>query len=58
MGAYLGVSYSGNPRDCRRRLERAKRARAEKRAKVHAALIKAGFVCRNGIWTAEERVWP
>jgi len=58
MERYLPRGYSSNPGDYRRRFERQKRARAEKRAKVHAALIKAGFVCRNGIWLAEEKVWP
>jgi len=58
MGAYNRFVVSCDPRDYSRRLERAKRARAKKRESVHAALAAAGFVRRNGIWVAEEKVWP
>jgi len=52
MGAYLGVSYSDDPRDHRRRLERAKRARAQKRSRVERTLREAGWVKIDGIWVS------
>jgi len=58
MGAYNRFVVSCDPRDYRRRLERAKRARAEKRARIHRSLRAAGFVERNGVWVAEQKVWP
>ena len=55
MGAYNYFVISGDPRNYRRRLERAKRARSEKRDKVRRALVQAGFVERDGVWIAIEK---
>ena len=54
MGAYLGVSYSDSPVNCRRRLERAKRARDRKRRAVEETLRKSGWEKIDGIWIAQK----
>jgi len=52
LGAYYTRGLSCDSGNYKRRFERAKRARAAKREKVHRALREAGFICIDGVWVA------
>jgi len=54
MEGYYSRGYSSAAVDCRRRLERAKRARLEKRRKVERALLAGGWRKVDGIWVGKD----
>jgi len=54
MERLITRGYSYAPGDYRRRLERAKRARAEKRKALERALVAAGWKKVDGIWVGRD----
>jgi hypothetical protein len=54
MGAYHYRILSDDPRNYRRRLKRAQRSNAEKRASIEKTLLAAGWIKKDGIWIGAE----
>ena len=51
----LNIGFrSDSPRNYRRRLEHAKRARDKKRAKIERALLAGGWIKQDGIWIGKD----